>query len=552
LAPAISLVVNLLKGFSWTGRAQGVEILIDIFSSAEISSVCAYSAPAIMQVLKLIPGRIWRGQDIIFDLFVIIFGKFKTMIVHDIEGQEEVLFSCSGTSAVESIEYFLRNDFYQKSSVNSSEDVNFDMEVETIVSNQEMTVGPSEVLKEAKPGELMLLHKFEEVFIADDRSSRYPDCSAFSSCEFRNWKIGAGACLRFLLHEASRGDKQYRLSVARAIAVFPMELSCGSESKTSMKMHDSAFCKAFPTLLYLIGFKFSVYDKDSETETKGAIESVPVKSKSIVMVTTAKTPISRSSAALFGSRYGGGGGISIPSNPRKRILIQDPKTNPDSVSGKGPSDIADEKRPEMPIALSPPRNGEIHISSITSSSASSFDPAFKAKLIDCLVTGIECGIHAADSLDLTHITGMRQDLASLRVCCIRWARDVFISSEFWSIRKSSLVLATSILVSFSARPAADASEASKDLSLDIVLHLISAGCSEMKSSQLRVASLVSLSRLIQSQSFKELLAMRNDYIETIFASVAQEKKAEVIEQGSKTLKHWKLLKLSGGGGSSSF
>lgn len=503
-----------------------------------------------MHVLKLIPGRIWRGQDIIFDFFVVIFGKFKTMIVRDIDSQEEALFKCSGIPDVGSISYILRNDFYQKSSVSSFEDVNLEMEGEAIPSNQEMSVGSSEVFEEAKSGDVRLFHKFEELFAVDDGSTCYSDISVFSSCEFRSWRIGARACLRFLLHEAARGDKQYRLSVARAIAVFPMELSCGCDSMTSSMMQDSPFCKVFPTLLHLIGFEFTVYTEISAAiETKDAIESVPVKSKSIVTVTTAKTPISRSSAALFGSRYGGGG-ITIPSNPRKRVLVQDRKTVTESVSGQVSSDIVDQKRPEVPLVLSPPKNGEIYIANIVSSSASSVDPAFKAKLIDCLVTGIEYGINASDILDLTHIVGIRQDLASLRVCFIRWARDVFLSSDFWSIRKSSLILATSVFVSFSTRPA-DASEASQDLSLDIVLHLISVGCSDMKSSQLRVASLVSLSRLVQSQSFKGLLFMRSNSIENIFAIVAQETKAEVIEQGSKSLKYWKLLKLSGGGSSSS-
>jgi len=541
--------VNLLQGLSWTGRAQGLEVLIDIFSTAEVDFISAACGVALVQALKLIPGRIWKGQEIIFELFVIIFKRFKHTISADIDFSDDdrALIHCYGARVDGKKCCISLNNVFSKK-LTSTENVkvdeyDLDMEVDVLEgrkTSEQVLVIPQD---DSSPCELKnsvgtMVHKFVESIIDDSDSG-----SSVVISYGKSWKIIVSGCLQFLLHEASRGDKQYRLSAARAIAVFPMELSCGGGSlqAKSLVNYTSPFCKCFSWLLRLIGFEFSVYKAPKTTiETSRVNDSLPLKTKSIVTVSASKAPISRNNAALFGSRYGGGG-VTTTSNSRKRVLVQDPKAASNPSCGGSSDSTIEEKILELPIYLRPPDDGDLCILSIASSSPSSVDPAFKAKLMDAIAMGIEYGIVAGDYLDLTHVIGLRQDLAHFRLCYIRWARDMFLSTEFWSIRKSCIILSSGALISCAKR-----SEDVVDtlgVLLDIVLHMLSIGSSDIRSSQLRVASLVNLSRLMQCSFLNDLLIAKKDIIENIFAIVAQEKKADVIEQGSKTLKNWKLLKL---------
>lgn len=99
----VGLAEQLLRGKSWLGRAQGLNILLDILHSTDTGSVAAQCGGVILTALKLIPGRIWKGQDVVLEILSVVFRKHASLLVggcapraRPLEGDDNVVMQRSG------------------------------------------------------------------------------------------------------------------------------------------------------------------------------------------------------------------------------------------------------------------------------------------------------------------------------------------------------------------------------------------------------------------------------------------------------------------------
>jgi len=404
----------------------------------------------------------------------------------------------------------------------------------------------------------------------------------YSSYEMKDWYLAAPGVLSLLLHEARRGDRQYRLAVARAVADFPIEalLQNSSQSHTDSdisasggKVQDrlaslessidkniessrSTFCTAFLNLIDLSGYQIKFFtpstDDSLATSTKTEKDDLNADAKkttpaTLTTITNSNKINNARPSSLFGSRYGSD---IKPNLPKKRFHFQSERkpsqdANASSSAKRESTNNSDRfgYQGENDVNIDLPIENDLIFEKIET--GLKVDPAFRFKILECILRTTENVLLCNEKMFLFHLD--RHVLfADLRIPLVRWAKGIYFAYDAWSLKKISLNLIGVVLNSFHKN--LNGSESEKKLILTVSLHLVSSGVAEVTSFQTRAAAFELLGTILQSAEFRQLLRNKNliAIIEEIFRLFSSdEKKSEVVEKATKALKYWKMIQLEG-------
>lgn len=492
-----------------------------------------------MCALQLMPGRIWKGQELVLEILVAVFLKCSGLLeCSQTDDDNRVMVVVNVTQAenlavpeAQKPSCVLYNSFVTKLADSYPENgkVDEDMDVANVDAEMELV---SNEIEDAKLGSnLSQVHSFSISNIPSDQT------------ETSYWRLYIDGCFKFLLHESTRGNRQYRLAVAKCLSSFPMELTTGlSPSHSTVIKSSSLFTRSLPFLLSLVDSKIGRYtsepslnsDVNKLLKTSGTSDlQQPNRTGNSL---ASKPSISRSNNALFGNRYGVD---SKASNPRKRSFVseskkvanvliekvQDISTRSDSLMLNSENKLSDndfiiafQSRTDIPQVV---------------------DPAFRVKIVECIAKGLEFAFQTQALVRFADSKELNISLTELHVPFLRWARDLFKSSDLWSMRRASILVLCSVIKSLNSQNYENAS-----FFVDITLAMISTGVEDVKSFQVRIVSLECLSILLQVATQRDISIERISSIDSIFLNISHDKKPEVIEQASKTLKLWKLFQLT--------
>ena len=638
----VSLCVKLLQGKSWIGRSQGLRILFDIINFADsglvikftgyISTYCSlyiyfvyqalfilkkelndynliyyycyiyqiyyyycyyyyYLGHAIFQAVQLIPGRIWKGQETVFDILMLIFTKYsdrgyissaddddlnKETAVLSMTVKEKLipsklngLFLCNQfTETKRRNELSTDNENSADGSVPMTEDsvsvCCIDETNNTTISKESEYVDMNLKQSNTTSHSSHSSHSFHLLLENSCPSIDDPLSSVDTSIyEVVDWRYSLLGCMQLLLHEARRGDRQYKLAVARAVAAFPLEKFLTLKSKVvddfpSIFGPPYLFGRIFSELLHLIGFKLvllsskdtenskeQVNKNEDEGQTNQTVKTATVKTATATTANVIKPTNKITNARpsnLFGSRYG----VSFNSTvPKKRSFYKDKTPELIASSTALKYEFNDPNFPaskERPLFSADNQFYFRYLPEITQ------DPGYRLKLLECFSRLIEKGVELHENFYLSDMN-RSIDFFELRESITIWARELYDLFDAWSIKKKSLELISIIISSFKQKQqqdddSNDNSDQFKQIVLDTAMYLISSGVQDLKSFHIRAKSFELLSNMIQADSLKALLSENSSKIESIFLNFSSEKNSDVIEKASKALKFWKLFNLN--------
>ena len=199
----------------------------------------------------------------------------------------------------------------------------------------------------------------------------------------------------------------------------------------------------------------------------------------------------------------------------------------------------------------------------TNNLLSDVDPAFKVKLVECIINGYTEKVALRMVKQYGH-SELTMQSCDINLAFIRYAYDIFTLNDLWSMRRVALSLANKISSIYvknngscdvSGTINGDDNDASERIIVEIVLMIIRRGVEDNKSFQVRIASLQCLSTILQMKSV--VTRMKSNFtainiedshlhasIDGVFTHIRDDKKPEVIAEAGKALKFWKLLNLN--------
>ena len=325
--PVLKVVVQLLKGKTWTGRAQGLSVLLDIFNSTELSSISLYCGDALLVALSLLPGRIWRGQELTLEIITIIFKRLPSKILYKgsrenrkiEDNNNDVVLSKSGewylldkTSSTR-VEEVLCNRFKDKNvdhgHISTSPDTAMDI-VESGNSDinkiHQSHISQSSSADNNSSTNYKLIHEFYTIVCSYDEQN-ITQQQPGAHFTFSNWHIHAQGVWNFLLYEATRGDRQYKLAVVKTLSMFPFPSGDNEDDDQSVCLYSSIL----PKLLSLMGNKLEVFTTDKsmpkDISLHGVVPSQPTHSNAI-------SSMQGSSSTSTSTRTGNSNGNSTSKN----------------------------------------------------------------------------------------------------------------------------------------------------------------------------------------------------------------------------------------------
>ena len=586
----VKLVCTLLLDLSWNKRKQAVAVLSDLIVSLNSKELSPYMGGMVESLLRSIPGQIWNGQGQAIEALAMVINK------------------CFQTDNID-LKMSKDNLLCQRTYKNKNEENTFSDENKTNEFDDEIifTLMDAKIKKLILPtAESLILDTTAIAINMELNSSSYiqSNQNQFISAndkfdKNKTWIVSLKGLINLLLYETSRGDRDYRLSAAKALSLLPwINITLSLEGQEIF----SSFVREFARLGGVIA---PAVDPTNFTSGDG----VPVRIDDSRIIGSneregnddLKGEIRRkqqTNTAMFGSRYGiefkevkssslrrrnpitatsssvtSSSAVNIlqhSSNAERDLLIErntidtthmidnssqmhiatDLDTmeleNTDAVTAVSIGDVFVNVEVEEGN-----RNGhEIAVQSLSShgiigSGSQSSDPAFRVKMLHCISTG-----WPVKTLIVSKLTTQCDNLDAGYL--ISWAIGIGESGEVWSIRVAALQLLGAVL---SARqreeekgeedfPPIVAGVGNSDVSIFLsAIRAITIGMADRKYSKVRVAALICLNKLLNALHCSHCLVDREE-VRIVLRLAASDPEPIVLEAASKAQKSWLSLNVS--------
>lgn len=315
-------VHKLTSGLSWTRRCQGLSALDDLIKSISGAFLSSEIGPVLRCLLQTIPGRIWKGQNLVLQLLAAIINKCEDNLDMS-TGSNIVFISDTITLDIDSLKT-------RKSSDYNSDDT--------------------------------------AIEIAEFPAQNATDNDVNGSTA--NWRVSARGIISLLVHECRRGESSYRYAAAKALSSLPWKLISERTIDIFYEYVDTFLGLAsvdvesteFDGYVYSISGGKLGKERDSPPMQ---LDNAQKLGSSVVKVSDANKKTSRTASnAMFGVRYGG--------NVEK---VQ--KISHSSHTRMMSRSVSVEAATEMEVVIESTAN-------INVNPAIDKDPAFRVKILDII------------------------------------------------------------------------------------------------------------------------------------------------------------------------
>ena len=592
----VKLVCALLTDLAWDKRKQAVAVIGDLTVSLSSQHLSPSMGSVVEALIRSVPGQIWSGQAVALESLSAVVGKcFLTGNVHFTAPETSLLlYRYKGNDTLKVSEGSGEVAEAKKSTSEDNEEVVVITLADAIVKKTPLLSGTTSATIDTASIALI---------IELSQSSYYPESekkSEESSYDEKNhgyldkiWSLSLRGLIALLLHESRRGDREYRLSAAKALSTLPWTtISSIPEGRIIFSEYVAEFA--------LLGGVAPPASKATVASGTASIEPsrLLLSGGEKLDLNSDKKKKPQTNSALFGSRYG------IDFKEKKQSVTRRSPIPPTVVSvspigdalvesdigDTDASDIIDDS--EMVIDNSSVEQGSDAtliqqrasdqsptsqmetiesvegetdivttgtpaISSTAHASSHITDPAYRVKFMDCIsigwpsqtVDGISSNqlLGVTSSSDLWTVKDTRGAGTVKVYDLIEWAINTINSGDVWSIRVSALQILGVILSTWS-REKHEVDLDSSDIELFLsVVKVINAGVRDTKYSKIRIASLLCLNKLLCGQGSGQYLLDREE-VRLVLRTAADDKEPSVLEAASKAQKSWLALNAPKGAG----
>lgn len=431
-------VANLLSDLSWIKRTQGMVMFNDMISSLNSQQLAPNIGAIIEKLLCTIPGRIWTGQGQALETLTTVITKMPERL--DLELSRDTILT-------------LNPDTIK---------LTFD-----------------NMLQKKNDPEAMVIDK-ETMDIEE-------------SISYINWRISALGLIRLFLHEAQRGDKDYRFAAARACAALPWKYIGANKPE--------AFEEVLPDLLLLANIPFGEQDDQNDDGMK-ITEEIEIKQ---TVSNSNKRSSRQKSSFMFGNRYN-------DLMPAKHMKTSSSNTSDAPIIPTSTNMVIsnDEENIQQQQQL---QQSSIQVT-LESTVARSIEtePAYRMKFVECIIIGWP----------------QTKMLTMYKPYILQWALSS-VKTNVWSIRKVAIDILGVIF-----------DNEIEENTIKMVIEALSYSINDAKYSKIRVAALEALKNIIMNDINLSLLkSQHNQEIGELLRRGNSDTQAVVLEATSKVQEIWK-------------
>lgn len=591
----IKLLCTLLSDLAWDKRKQAVAVIADLMASLPSQHISSHLGSIVEALLRSIPGQIWSGQAIVLETVATIVTKcFPSGSLDFSLSVHSLLVARHSVSAVKES---------SESRVTAVQDTPADVRYDDI-----LTVKDAIIKKTVTPSgsDAMQLDTTEIAL----RIEMFQDASTLPLGETTTlteerwkgdtdggtWTLSLRGLISLLLHETKRGDREYRLSAAKALSSLPWAIiSSNPKGRRVFKEYVAVFA-----CLGGVRPPVTLSDMSSSAGDHAVVTAVDKQD-----LRGDKRKRHQTNSAMFGSRYGIDFKDTRSSNALRRISPTTSSPPPNighAGSSTEPTSASDEaettdsivqsdamtssevfinhtnEQAQIRSAQSSHQNQDSELAPVQdmriiannavesvpqeslaviligSSTAVPVDPAFRVKMMECVSRGWphqSTGNTASDfpcTLDLnttlwTQIVAEPEVISVTLDGLIAWAASTIESGEVWSIRVGSLKILGAVLSTYSAdgnRKDCDEVYATVSKMFLVAIRVLSIAMSDKKHSKVRIAALLCLNKILAGVGCRAYLIDRED-VRVILRLAASDPEPAVLEAASKAQLSWLAL-----------
>lgn len=576
----VKLVVVLLSDLAWDKRKQAVAVIADLTVSLSSNHLSPCMGSVVEALLRSIPGRIWTGQAEALETLSAVVSKCYTTGNIDLFAPatnllvKRFLPSWSSTDIGTDRE---KENVTEHPCGDYREEIIFTLDNAIIKKSSLLSTTESQHLDTAA---IALSIEISEADYFNTLKSRYTDSSPESKKEGSKnhvWRLSLEGLITLLLHEAQRGDREYRLSAARALSQLPWTaMSSVPEGRKVFSLFVSEFAR--------LG---GVTPRPVESDE--SVESANLNISKLLPIVNEKLDIKderrkrqQTNSAMFGSRYG----IdfkekkrynAVASAPSRAAVASDSMHDTESPIGdfdtemeteavSSNQDVTDQQNVSVASELEQYESNSTEVLPLheavegaqevepiishtksTSTGLNNQDPAYRAKMMECISLGWPLVIDGTEISDILW-TQQVEGRCQVRVDgLVAWASSIINSGEVWSICVSALQILGAVLsvwrtVNQAANECCTAhSSSDTDLFL-AALQIITVAMNDRKHSKVRIAALICLEKILAGASSRTYL-MDKDEVRTVLRLAASDMEPAVLEAASRAQKSWLALGL---------
>ena len=314
-------IEGLIKDRSWNRRTQGVTALADVVAIVDVKALSVWVPQVLLPLLHSIPGQIWRGQGGALETLAKVITKCKDHF--HVSTNSDVVFSSrtyEGGEVILRLEDLVRK---RERACPGVTDETEEMPRKTVVVGEGGDGGEGEdgddqlvaVVDGTSSTSTSLatpLSTTTTVFSSSSSSSTTNSSSSSSTTTTTtnnntsslSWEVGILPYCLLLIHEANRGERDYRLSAALAVSLLPWHhiSSVGSAAFVSLipriRIQGDIFVPVSPTVNEVdtsVSLSLSLSLSHSLLDQSSAQSSA---------VRNGRSGTRRDQYNMFGSRYG--------------------------------------------------------------------------------------------------------------------------------------------------------------------------------------------------------------------------------------------------------
>jgi hypothetical protein len=562
----VNLVVVLLSDLSWDKRKQAVAVIADLTVSLSNSQLSPCMGGVVEALLGCISGRIWTGQAEALETLSAVVSKCYPVAATNLHAKRSLSSDNCGDSGKNRV-----TEQTREHPSGDSRDVAFNLDKTIVKKPSVMSVTDSMHLDTA------VIALSIDLSEADNFNTIISRCTD-SLSENKNihvLKLSLQGLITLLLHEAQRGDREYRLSAARALSTLPWTaMSSVPEGRRIFSLFVSEFAR-----LGGVTPRPAKSDEASEAANSSIVKSLLTVSEK-VDIKDERRKRQQTNSAMFGSRYGidfkekrrynGASTASFPVTVASDSVLHSDSTvgdidtdmeteamsnNQDDNNQQNSTSVPELEENESTFTgLIPLQEGgegtqEVDATTFPAKSAStglSFqDPAYRAKMMECISLGwplIIDGTVISDILWTQQIEGG----SDVRVDgLVTWASAIMNSGEVWSICVSALQILGVVLSVWQGvgRVENDSNSVLSSSDSDLFMaavQIITVAMNDRKHSKVRIAALICLDKILAGASSRTYL-MDKDEVRMVLRLAASDMEPAVLEAASRAQKSWLAL-----------
>jgi hypothetical protein len=575
----VKLVVVLLSDLAWDKRKQAVAVIADLTVSLNSNHLSPCVGGVVEALLRCIPGRIWTGQAEALETLSSVVSKcYPTGNIDLFAPATNLLVKrfLSSDNGGDSRKDRQKEEIREHPCGDSRDEIIFTLDNAIVKKSSVLLATDSQQLDTAS---IALSIEIAEADYFSTLKSRYADSSLDSKkesgSEIYAWRLSLQGLITLLLHEAQRGDREYRLSAARALSTLPWTaMSSVPEGRKVFLLFVSEFAR-----LGGVTPRPVVSDDASEAASSSVVKLLPIVSEKLD-IKDERRKRQQTNSAMFGSRYG------IDFKEKKRYnavataslpvaVASDSVVNSDSPTGgfdtpmeieamSNNQDVTDQQNDSSASELEQNGSNSTEIIPLqdagegaqgsdattlstksTSASLNFQDPAYRAKMMECISLGWPLVIDGTEISDILW-TQQTEGRCDVRVDgLVTWAAAIMNSGEVWSICVSALQILGVVLSAWRTvgRALNDSNSALSGSDSDLfmaALQIITVAMNDRKHSKVRIAALICLDKILAGASSRTYL-MDKEEVRMVLRLAANDMEPTVLEAASRAQKSWLAL-----------